>query len=491
MTVAAMSTAQKPAIAWRLAHADWLIAAGAALAMLALAMFGPGFLNDTTWHLAAGNWMMAHGQVPHVDPFSYTFAGAPWQAHEWLSEVLMAGAFDVAGWTGVVVLFGLVLAGSAFLLTSQLNKSLTGVGLLLAVVLALACAAPSLLARPHVMVLPLLIGWTAVLLRARGADRAPPLWAAGLMLLWANMHGSYVFGVLLLGVLGLEALVEAKPDQRLKVVRDWGLFAAATVLAAAVTPQGVPGLLFPFKLMSMASLANIDEWRASDFSKIGVFELSLLAVLFACLSRGVKVPLLRLLLLLLLLHMSLQHARHVIVAAMVTALVLAPCVAEAVGRTGEIARPKAPPLAWIAAAAAALALIGGRAAVALDRGDDANMPVSAVAHVPADLRAKPVFNEYGFGGYLIFKGVRPFIDGRTDMYGDAFMARYGKIVSPDPAALDAAIRQYQIAWTILPPDSPVVAELDHKLGWRRLYADKYAVVHEAEDHQPVTSNRPR
>ena len=174
--------------------------------------------------------------------------------------------------------------------------------------------------------------------------------------------------------------------------------------------------------------------------------------------------------------MSLQHARHVIVAAMVTALVLGPCVAEAVGRTGEIARPKAPPLAWIAAAAAALALIGGRAAVALDRGDEANMPATALAQVPAALRAKPVFNEYGFGGYLIFKGVRPFIDGRTDMYGDAFMARYGKIVSPDPAALDAAIRQYQIAWTILPPDSPVVGELDHKAGWRRLYADKYAVV---------------
>ena len=149
MTVAAFSTPRKAMLAWRLPDADWLIAAGAALAMLALAMFGPGFLNDgdTTWHLAAGNWMMAHGQVPRTDPFSFTFAGQPWQAHEWLSEVLMAGAFDLAGWTGLVVLFGLVLAGSAFLLTSQLNRSLTGVGLLLAVVLALACAAPSLLAR--------------------------------------------------------------------------------------------------------------------------------------------------------------------------------------------------------------------------------------------------------------------------------------------------------------------------------------------------------
>ena len=137
-------------------------------------------------------------------------------------------------------------------------------------------------------------------------------------------------------------------------------------------------------------------------------------------------------------------------------------------------------MAWIAAAAMGLALIGGRAAMAVERGDEANMPVTALAHVPAWLRARPVLNEYGFGGYLIFEGVRPFIDGRTDMYGDAFMARYARIVSPDPAALDAAIRQYHIAWTILPPDNPVVAELDHKPGWRRLYADRYAVVHVAQ-----------
>jgi hypothetical protein len=462
-----------------MAEPDWLIAAGAALAMLVLVLFGPGFLDDgdTTWHLAAGQWMIQHGAVPHTDPFSFTFAGAPWQAHEWLSEVLMASAFSLGSWTGVLVLFGLVIAGSAFLLTAQIGKSLTGVGLLLAVMLALGCAEPSLIARPHALVLPLLIGWTAVLLNARAAGRAPPLWAAGLMLLWANLHGSYVFGFLLLGVLGLEALVEARPEQRLSVVRDWGMFAAVCVLAAAVTPQGVPGLLFPFKLMSMSSLANIAEWRASDFSKLGLFELSLLAVLFVCLSRGVKVPLLRLLLLLLLLHMSLQHARHVFVAAMVAALLLAPCVAQASGAARAAARVNAKPLAWLVAAAAALVLIGGRAAVAVERGDEPNMPQTALAHVPAWLRAKPVLNDYGFGGYLIFEGVRPFIDGRTDMYGDAFMARYARIVSPDPAALDAAIRQYQIAWTILPPDSPVVAEMDHEPGWRRLYADRYAVVH--------------
>ena len=62
---------------------------------------------------------------------------------------------------------------------------------------------------------------------------------------------------------------------------------------------------------------------------------------------------------------------------------------------GRLSDRLAPPPAWIAAAAAALALIGGRAAVALDRGDEASMPATALAHVPADLRAKPVFNEHG------------------------------------------------------------------------------------------------
>ena len=487
MTTTAATASHKPVLALPLADPGWLIAVAAALAMLALALFGPGFLDDgdTNWHLAAGRWMIQHGVVPHTDPFSYTSAGSPWQAHEWLTEVVMAAVFRLGGWTGLLVMFGVVLAGAAFLLTVQIGRSLTGLGLLLAVMLTLACAEPSLLARPHVIALPLLIGWTAVLLNARAADRAPPWWAAGLMLLWANMHGSYVFGLLLLGVLGLEALVEARPDQRLSVVRDWGKFAALTLVAILLTPQAISGLLYPFKVMSMSTLADIAEWNASDFSKLGTFELSLLTVLFVCLSRGVKVPLLRLLLLLLLLHMSLQHARQVIVAAMVAALVLAPSIAQASRATGTAGRGAAKPLAWLLAAAAALALIGGRAAVAVERGDGPNMPSTALAHVPAALRAKPVLNEYGFGGYLIFMGVRPFIDGRADMYGDAFTARYARIAGGNQAALDAAIRQYHIAWTIMPPDNPVVSELDHETGWRRLYADKYAVVQVAQAEAPA------
>jgi hypothetical protein len=104
-------------------------------------------------------------------------------------------------------------------------------------------------------------------------------------------------------------------------------------------------------------------------------------------------------------------------------------------------------------------------------------------HVPADLRAKPVLNDYSVGGGLIFQGVRPFIDSRADLYGDAFLADYRKIVWPDRAALERALTEYRIAWTIFPSEDRVVAVMDREPGWRRLYAADGLVIHTREDHR--------
>jgi hypothetical protein len=98
--------------------------------------------------------------------------------------------------------------------------------------------------------------------------------------------------------------------------------------------------------------------------------------------------------------------------------------------------------------------------------------------VPAALRSRPVLNEYGVGGLLIFEGIKPFIDGRADMYGDDHMTRYRNIVRGDRAAFDAAVRQYDIAWIILDPNNALSKMLPTMPGWRRLYADNYAVVYE-------------
>lgn len=458
----------------------WPVVAGAAILAFAVFLFAPQVLNDgdTYWHLAAGDWMLSHRAVPHQDPFSFTRPGAPWEAHEWLSEVIMSLAYKAGGWSGLVLLFAATTATAAALMAARLARSLSGISLIVTLTLAFACMGPSLLVRPHVLVLPVLIAWAIALISARERGCTPPLAMAALMTLWANLHGSYVFGFVLLAAFGLEALVEAR-GERWKVLRQWGLFGLLSLVACLITPHGLSGLLFPFKLMTMTILDGVSEWRAVDFSEPGPFEAALVATLFVCLSRGVRVAPVRLALLLFLLHMALQHVRHLIVLAAVAPLVLAAPLAVALGQ------PRPPALrrraVAIAFAAIAVPLAALRLVFPIQRTDNPTTPMTALASLPAGLSTRPVLNDYGFGGYLIFKGVKPFIDGRADMYGDDFVKRYFKIASADATALSRAIEEYRIAWTLLPPNHPLVPLMDGRPGWRRLHADTFAVVHVREE----------
>jgi hypothetical protein len=89
----------------------------------------------------------------------------------------------------------------------------------------------------------------------------------------------------------------------------------------------------------------------------------------------------------------------------------------------------------------------------------------------------PVLNDYAVGGYLIFRGVRPFIDGRANMYRDDFLAGYAATMRPDRARLIATLEAHGIQWTILGPASLALDVLDRLAGWHRLYQDREAVVH--------------
>lgn len=457
-----------------------LIPALAGLFAFAVVTFAPQVLNDgdSWWHLAAGGWMLDHRAVLHRDVFSYTFAGQPWHTHEWLAEVLMALAWRLTGWSGVVLLYGLAAGAALAILGRRLARDLAPLSLGLVLLLAFGCMAPSLLARPHLLALPLLAAWSVGLMAARDAGRAPRPALALLMVPWANLHGGYFFGLALIGPFALEALVAAPPGRRFAVVRDWGLFGLASLAASLVTPFGLSGLLFPFQLLGMSSLAGVTEWRPMDFSHLGPMEVALLAALYVLLQRGVRLAPLRLALLLLLLHMSFSHARHQMLLAVVAPLLLAEPLGLALAACPPPRPGKAAGRRWaLGCAAAAVLLAGVRLALPVVRVNGPAAPIAALEHVPAGLRARPVFNDYGFGGYLISQGVRPFIDGRTDMYGDAFTNAYFRAERPDVATLDPLLSRWQVAWTILAADDPVVAVMDRKPGWRRLYADRYAVVH--------------
>ncbi len=158
--------------------------AAIAIFLFALALFSPQVLGDgDTWsHVATGEWIIAHGAVPRVDPFSHSMPGAPWTAHEWLSEILLTLAFRVGGWSGVVLLTGAAVASAALIVGLSAARELRGLPLIATVALGLWLMTASLLARPHVLALPLAAAWGAGLLAARDHGRAPPLGLAALMI---------------------------------------------------------------------------------------------------------------------------------------------------------------------------------------------------------------------------------------------------------------------------------------------------------------------
>src|ERR1700722_5720057 len=141
--------------------------AAISLFLFTLAAFSPQVLGDgDTWsHVATGEWILAHGTVPHADPFSHSMASAPWTAHEWLSEVLLALAFRFGGWSGLVVLTGAAAAVAALIVGLSAAREFRGTPLIATVAIGLSLLTANLLARPHVLALPLVAAGALALSR--------------------------------------------------------------------------------------------------------------------------------------------------------------------------------------------------------------------------------------------------------------------------------------------------------------------------------------
>lgn len=458
-----------------------------AFALVMTSALGDG---DTGWHIGAGAWILEHGNVPRSDPFSFSAAGRPWTAHEWLSEVLMTAAWSAAGWRGIMLLFGTAMAALFAMLALHLRKWMSPGGAALTLFYVSLALLPAYLARPHLLALPLLAGWMLLMIRAREADRAPSPWLGLLMLVWVNAHASFIIGIAIAGAFALEALIEADRGRRWNVIRGWGLFGAILLVAGLCNPAGFHAYEYPFYVSRLALLNYISEWNPASFDNISIFEIVLLSALFFLLARPARVPVIRLLMLLGFLHLALEHIRQLAVLAVAAPILLA----EPLGRAWSdgAPRPRPPLLRAIRAEhvqlrpllVTALLLFAGmiamRLAVPFDRPDSRGVPQAALRALPPDLRARPVFNEYSFGGLLVMEGIRPFIDGRSDMYGDAFTTDYFEMANGDIARWRRADARWQFAWTMLPPDNALAIKLDKEPGWRRIYADKWAVIHAAD-----------
>ncbi|TAJ41735.1 MAG: hypothetical protein EPO55_04575 [Reyranella sp.] len=485
--------ALKPRSAWAL---SWPLALGMVLFVFLANAEGLPLLGDpdSHWHIAVGNWMLAHGTVPTVDTFSFTFAGQPWIAKEWLSQLLMALAFNIGGWGGVTVLSAAAIGVSFALLLRLLLRDLTPLPAALFTLAAIVMTAPHFLARPHLLAFPVMLWWVAGLVRAVEQRRAPEPLLLLAMLLWANLHGGFTLGLVLCGAFALDAVVGARDAvERKALFVAWAKFGVASGLVACITPYGPESILVTLRIFGLGeTLGMISEWKSPDFQSQPMQELILLVALYAALSRGLKLPLVRLLIVIGLVHLYLRYARNAELLAMLLPLVVAPPLArqwpslrpdpDATGgsllvqRMRALARPAghaalALCFAAVALYAAGLVKLGGVTP------PPSTMPQAALDYASEAGLKGHVLNHYNYGGYLIRAGVPTFIDGRGELYGGEFIRRFADVVNlRGEESLEQMLERHAIEWTLFPRNQPANKLLARLPGWRQAYTDESSTI---------------
>lgn len=244
---------------------------------------------DLAYHLRAGGLFLDSGSIPRVDTFTFTVAGEPWLNQQWLAEAILAAAYRLGGWTGLVVLRAM-LVGVAFGLLFDIARRRAG-SVRTAALLTLAAfvaAAITLGLRPQLFGVTI---FAAVLWLLDGRDRSPRLvWlVVPLVAVWANVHGSFVLGPVLVGIATAEDLIRRRP----RAAATDTLVLVASLAATFVNPFGFDVWTYAARISTNSTITTrITEWqRTSPLTPEGaLFYLSLLGVAAVLVLTARRVP---------------------------------------------------------------------------------------------------------------------------------------------------------------------------------------------------------
>jgi hypothetical protein len=212
-----------------------------------------------------------------------------------------------------------------------------------------------------------------------------------------------------------------------------------------------------------------------------------LAAIFVALSYGLKLPTLRLLIVLGLLHLFLKYARNAELLAMLAPLAMAPLLA----RQWPSLRPNdnaflGRPAGWCATLVClslAAVFAGGMIKFGNIQPPASTTPISALDFARQANLKGPVFNDYDFGGFLLHAGIPTFIDGRAELFGGDFIKRYAEAINlRGDEPLEHFLARYGIEWTLLQKGQPANKLLERLPGWRLGFSDDVATVFVRRHH---------
>jgi hypothetical protein len=472
-----------------------------ALLLVLLLNTADGLLGDgdTGYHIKTGEVILATGKVPRADIYSFITPTLKWTAHEWLSEVIMASVYQFSSLTGVVVFFAVLLAMTHWLLYVILRTRSDDILLCTVVtLLATVTASSHWLARPHVFSMPLTLIWYFLLDRFQYEGKPTLIYLPAIMLLWVNLHGGFILGIVLLSIYLAGNLVysfSASPTRALRHranVKALCLTTLLTIVAGVVNPFGVEIFWFPFRVTSDRFIMDwVIEFMSPNFHQALPFKYMFVAVIAALALARRRLNLIESALLTLFSYMALYSVRHVSVFAIIVAPILLRIssghCASLPRRLSEFYHARRKLFAdldgqlvgklWPVigmSIALGVPLWGAFRASFSDK----VFPVAAVEFLKREKLSGNMFNNDEFGDYLIFSAwpqYKVFTDGRSDMYGEKHGSPYLKVAGLQPGWKEI-LNRYDISWIFFQTKTTLSAALMEQPEWHPIYSDQVATV---------------
>jgi hypothetical protein len=466
------------------------------VAILALGLFTMAARNvtdpDVWWHLRTGQLIVQSHAIFHTDPYSFTRFGQPWVDHEWLSQILIFGVYRLAGWGGLIVGFAAVLA-AAFLVVFRRCPGRPYVAGVITLLGAFA-SAPSWGVRPQM--LTLLLASVLLLILELSYERPKLLWwTPALMLLWVNLHAGYALGIglMVLFLAGdcLDFAFGIKEGPTAMRFRALSLAILGCLAVVPLNPYGVAMYSYPLQtLRSRTMQSYIGEWFSPDFHQARYFPglaMILGTVALPALSPRRLRPR-EILLLSVTTYAALRSVRHIPIYALVASPILSTMVLAWMQermrglKSKQSSMTPAKALLNAVLLACFLVFLVVRVRWVTNRQEQSEakeLPAAAVSFIATRRPPAPILNHYNWGGYLIWRlypEYRVYIDGRADLYGDAFMDDLATTYYLRGDSWRNPFEKWGIRTVVLPPDAPLVTALRALPDWETQYSDNQAVV---------------
>jgi hypothetical protein len=479
---------------------------------------------DFYWHIKTGEYLFSAQSLPTTDIFSFTQEGQPWVLHEWLSQSILFWVYSSFGFPGLRILTGLLFT-LTFYIINRLSYSLsanlfhstmvTGIFLIYSL--------PNCSPRPQLFTFLFLAIFLYILLRLKYMNEKRRLILLPLiMVIWANAHGGYLIGIVLVGIFWLTEMVrcffyKTAGETCSATFRVLSMTLVATLIASLLTPYTYELWIYPFEVMGMeASKSFITEWQSPDFH--GLLYQAYLAVIMiygAILIYSSRKPdLTELVLSGSFIFLGFLATRNIPLTVIVIAPLFAlfaryldfprPGLEQAAVAHGpshsatslneetysrkETTETQSGTGGWILLL---LCVIAAFTIHTYQKQQDPEielnktLPVAAVEFIKNNNISGRMLNNYNYGGYLIYEfypDQKVFIDGRADMYGDEFIREYINIYHGGTQWKEL-LDKYSIDYALVGKNAPISQLLN--------LSNDFVLIHDDRDHALYIKKSPQ